>query len=224
MTSLIAKTETKELFFDLLKALIEKFDWTYESSDEFIAMLLGQAIPADQLLRLRDGESLGKLRCLALPKISKESATWIPFLWISPVNAKEVAIQLVIAAPGRRFGFRWEEPHGNDGGNHNYYHVQPIKEIRLPDGDILNLTLNHSHIADTFPTIPVEATDPVQLLDAMLVSLYGPTYTAYEVTDSSLRYRIVKHSKVCNWAKNRETDVRSTGNARTGFKIQTRKK
>jgi hypothetical protein len=73
----------------------------------------------------------------------------------------------------RAVAWRFEPPEG-DKGAHCYYHAQPISSWdktssgRLP----VHLPLNESQ-----PGFPLKAEDPVSLLVAVLVSVYGHSYT-----------------------------------------------
>jgi hypothetical protein len=77
-------------------------------------------------------------------------------------------------------GWRFEPPEGASGA-HCYYHAQPISSWnktssgRLP----VHLPLNESH-----PAFPLKADDPVSLLAAVLVSVYGHAYTHDEIFGS----------------------------------------
>lgn len=68
-------------------------------------------------------------------------------------------------------GFRFEGPHDEKKGGHNYYHVQPIK--RLVAGGTGADDGFSDWIHDTVPTIPLNSSCPVSLVLNVLISLYG---------------------------------------------------
>jgi hypothetical protein len=161
---------------------------------------MSMALSPQQLQRLPlDGASSLDHRCIVLPFFTNDGTSWLPLVWI---DLSKVSIQVVIAGDSRRFGFRWESPEsGTSGlGEHDYWHVQPIVSVRTTGG-IRTLNLQHSHICEHFPTIPIDAGDPAQMLDAMLVSIYGPRYTFDWIDDARLREQWHSCSASRGWAQ-----------------------
>jgi hypothetical protein len=72
-------------------------------------------------------------------------------------------------------GYRFESPHGEGEGRHDFYHVQPIiNVIRAKDGPRLNCP---DWIPDTHPSLALDAENSVMLVLCLLLSLYGLQYT-----------------------------------------------
>jgi len=143
-------------------------------------------------------------KCIRLPHISKDATKWIPLIWVDRHPTGEITLQLVLAGEGRRFGFRWEPPEAGTGASeHDYYHAQPIKSVRRPGGTILSLDLKHGDVCDHFPTFPIDAEDLIHLVDALLVSLYGPKYHQKMISEAALRARVHKSSADRGWHRPR---------------------
>lgn len=76
----------------------------------------------------------------------------------------------------RAVGYRFETPEGP--GRHSYYHAQPI--ITFRDGSPQLPCPNW--LSTDHPTLPLDAVDPVTLLLALLISLYGYRYFTEKVS------------------------------------------
>jgi len=72
----------------------------------------------------------------------------------------------------RAFGYRYEPPEG--AGRHDFWHAQPILELRLYDDTYRQLpgSKDHWRPADT-PSFPLDADQAVDLLLCLMISLYG---------------------------------------------------
>ncbi|SRR6266404_463406 len=73
----------------------------------------------------------------------------------------------------RFVGFRFEAPEGKsaqDLGRHNFYHMQMIRNFRVP---VSLLSGESGWIPDAEPTVPLDADGAVKLLLTILISLYG---------------------------------------------------
>jgi hypothetical protein len=68
----------------------------------------------------------------------------------------------------KSFGFRFETPEGE--GTHNFYHAQPIRHFKKGQLELLNCP---AWLPTAEPTLPLCATNPVELSICLLVSLYG---------------------------------------------------
>jgi hypothetical protein len=67
----------------------------------------------------------------------------------------------------KAFGFRYESPEGS--GMHHYYHAQIIKDVGPKDA-------RSFWLPDDQPAFPIDTDNPIGLLVALLVSLYGIGY------------------------------------------------
>lgn len=77
------------------------------------------------------------------------------------------------------FGYRFESPEPKI--DHHYYHLQPIRGF---DTSIPFLTKHVNELMwfpERCPTIPLDASNSVSLLLALLISLYGKSYIITEV-------------------------------------------
>jgi hypothetical protein len=146
--------------------------------------------------------------CIRLPFFPKDGANWVPLLWIEVRHTLDVALQVVVAGAERRFGYRWEPPESegpNKPSKHGYYHAQPITSVKLSGGAVrIPLNLKHQDISEHFPTIPVDARDGLELVDALLVSLYGPDYATEYINDPGIRNQFHKCTENCGWARCRK--------------------
>jgi len=70
-------------------------------------------------------------------------------------------------SPTRFIGYRYEMP--EIGCNHNYYHVQPCRNLGNRDQEIPGAL----QISDRYPTWPLAAESALELLLCLIVSLYG---------------------------------------------------
>jgi hypothetical protein len=120
-------------------------------------------------------------RFLYLPPIERGTFT-IPVisLWCDFGKSLPLAsIRLVLLIRDsedklRRLGYRFETPHGEGEGRHDFYHVQPIQNVfRSRVGYELSCP---PWMPDTHPSFALDARDPVMLLLCALISLYGIGY------------------------------------------------
>jgi hypothetical protein len=71
-------------------------------------------------------------------------------------------------------GYRFESPHGQGEGRHDFYHVQAIRTLfRSPNSPALNCP---QWLPDTHPSFALDAQDSVMLVLCLLISLYGLDY------------------------------------------------
>jgi hypothetical protein len=77
----------------------------------------------------------------------------------------------------RAVAWRFEPPEGPKGA-HCYYHAQPISSW---DKTIVGKLPVHQPVNESQPGFPLKAEDPVSLLAAALVSIYGHAYTKEEI-------------------------------------------
>jgi hypothetical protein len=74
------------------------------------------------------------------------------------------------------------EPPEDSSGSHSYYHAQPISAWTTGFSNLpVALPLNES-----YPAFPLLADDPLGLLAAVLISLYGRTYVARLLANSDM--------------------------------------
>ena len=157
-------------------------------------------------------------RCIRLPHFAKDSTNWVPLLWVQYRGPGEVALQVVVAGGRRMFGYRWEPPEGGASGisKHDFYHVQPLTSVRKPGGGgVVELNRDHNDVCEHFPTFPIDARDGLDLVDALFVSLYGPTYTDY-IHEAEIRKAVHESSASRGWARCRNqqaSPAKSTGAA-----------
>jgi hypothetical protein len=72
----------------------------------------------------------------------------------------------------RAFGYRFEPPEGP--GRHNYWHAQPILQIRCHDETTIDLPgLEDGWRPIDTPAFPIDARSSIGLLVSLLVSIYG---------------------------------------------------
>lgn len=64
-------------------------------------------------------------------------------------------------------GFRYETP--EEGDNHDYYHAQPCQSMGSQENSILHAL----PLPQRYPTFPLAAESPLELLLCLVVSLYG---------------------------------------------------
>jgi hypothetical protein len=84
-----------------------------------------------------------------------------------------VALAQLVDDRVRFYGFRFEAPEGAGGGRHDFYHVQLIRSFRR-DGKALNPPGTAlAVVPEKQPAFPLRAEDPVSLVAAFFVSLYG---------------------------------------------------
>ncbi len=187
--------------------------------DQFVSTR-AQAAAGERELQEIANKGLAALngKCIRLRSWPKHSTRWVPFLWLAETPFDEVAMQVVVAGKDRRFGFRWEPPEGGPGGvgKHDYYHAQPIISVRISPGASVPLDLSHDHIVEDCPTLPIDARDSVHLLDALLVSLYGPMYPVEFGLARDIQKSLQKESKDRGWGRLRApaTPVSSHGKGR----------
>jgi hypothetical protein len=72
----------------------------------------------------------------------------------------------------RAFGYRFEPPEGP--GRHNYWHAQPILQVRCHDESTIDLPgLKDGWRPTDTPAFPIDARSSIALLVALMVSIYG---------------------------------------------------
>lgn len=77
---------------------------------------------------------------------------------------------------GASFGVRYEEPHSDGDGMHDYYHAQFVNTVRDVAGDP-TFTMQ---LPDSSPAFPLHAKDKLELFFSCLVSIYGKRiFTTY---------------------------------------------
>jgi hypothetical protein len=162
--------------------------------------------------------------CIRLPVRIIKGVLWVPLLWIANHPMGGHQIQLVVTGQGKPFGYRWEPPEGGilGKGPHDYWHAQPITSVRVSVASELPLGIADGDICTGLPTFPIDAPDQLALLDALLVSTYGPRYLELYVPDAWLRNQIQKLTSDRSWAKLRAPLGAST--ASIGTKGNTTKK
>jgi len=177
-------------------------------NDSFARSAVGRALTIEQLQKLpsRGAAQLAR-QCVVLPIFPKDNSFWIPFLWINFPAAERIRIQMVVVGMERRCGFRWESPESGAvaDGKHDFWHAQPLISVQIPQGHDYALDLKHNHISDHFPTFPIDADNAVQLLDALMVSLYGPLYTIRMIEDAFIREQLHSCSADRLWAAARNS-------------------
>lgn len=151
-----------------------------------------------ELARLPENPALLGRRPVMLPFRSKDGVRWLHVLWIVPRPqhnySGQCQLSIVIVGDGLSFGFRFEPPEGEGDGLHNYYHAQPITHVRTGEGTELALGIKKGHVSTDAPAFPLYVDCPLALLDALLLSLYGPGYLEDYGADPDLRSAIRQES------------------------------
>jgi hypothetical protein len=163
--------------------------------------LSSNALDEGQLTRLKDeGIAATHGRCIKLPIQQKDGIWWAALLWITPKKQGQEdcdqLLQVVLGGTDERpFGFRFEPPEGDGGGLHDYWHAQPIAAVRTIHNTEVELGIPRGATCTHAPAFPLHVEDRLSLMDALLVSLYGPSYLEKYVEDASLRERIRREVK-----------------------------
>lgn len=159
-------------------------------------------------------------RCVRLPSRQIDNATWMPLLWIHEHPKADHQIQIVVTGQGRPFGYRWEPPEGGPTGvgDHDYWHVQPIRGVRLPGTADVALGVPSGDVCTVMPSFPIDAEGQLDMLDALFVSIYGPHYLNKYVNDVWLRNEVQKATSARSWARLRKVGATPT------YSVQRRKK
>ena len=74
----------------------------------------------------------------------------------------------------RAIGYRFETRHGSGGDAHDYYHAQPVSDLKR--AKIRHRLPCPGWIPDEVPAFPLRAENPIELLLCTLVSMYGPKF------------------------------------------------
>jgi hypothetical protein len=152
----------------ILDAVIARYRWTSANYEE-----LDHHLRTNQD-RLNWRHVVGPTRFAFMPPV--ERGTWmLPVVGIDydlRGSLPWASIQLALfAQPNggdlKAYGMRFESPVGS--GLHGYYHAQPVSCLFNDAG----LRFHEDWVPESQPAIPLGATNPVALLIAMLVSLYG---------------------------------------------------
>jgi hypothetical protein len=197
----MAKSEPKGnggLLLDVLKQIglagLDRLEQgTKAQEDSFVSKELQLSLGREQLQDLVKEARCLNHRCIVLPHFSKDGSPWVPLLWIILHSPEVISFQLIVASPNRTFGYRWESPEkgGSSESDHGFWHAQPLTSVRTYDGKTRSLNLTHTNICENFPTFPIDATNALELLGALLESLYGMSNLQKYITDARVRYHLL---------------------------------
>jgi hypothetical protein len=208
-----AKTPTTELVLGLLEAvglyaLNELKGIQSTVRHQSFETLARNVVDETYLTGLRESgiATIGN-RGIRLPEKRVDGVSWAPILWIVETSRGDHRLQMVIAGNGRPFGYRWEPPEGATAPDHDFWHAQPITAIKIAAQPAV--TFGGGDISTRVPMFPIDARDRLSLLDALLVSIYGPAYLERYVNDSALRQSIQKGTLDRFWAKRRVAQSKS---------------
>jgi hypothetical protein len=165
--------------------------------------LVGMSVTETALrqLQLRGVSVLGHC-CIPLPRRTLAGTSWAGLLWVAETNQGDHRLQVVMVGNGRPFGYRWEPPEGIRSPHHNYWHAQPITAVRTANTD-MQLGIESGCICTHMPTFPIDAPDALSMLDALLVSIYGPGYLELYILDAQLRASVRTKTLNRSWAASR---------------------
>ncbi len=105
------------------------------------------------------------------PKTERRSMLVFAIAWVLREGEQELRFYLGLwAKRGEQFefsGYRFETP--EMGEDHNYYHCQPCQNIGDRDEHIEEAV----QVSQKFPTIPLKANDPIELVVCALMAVIG---------------------------------------------------
>lgn len=205
-----SRIELLELLRKLgLKGLDDFSQARISVTDPFVRSVKDRTLDRKKLQDLGIGEvSILAEAPILLPYLTQENIPWMPILWIALGGNLNVRFQVLVASPeGRRFAYRWE--HATQGDQHAYWHAQPLKAVTMPPHSPIDLQLQHDHISDRFPAFPLDARNAIELLAALLVSLYGLKTAITHVDDPSLFGRLHRAANTFS----RDDDDRDPGSS-----------
>ena len=181
--------------------------------NQIFCAMARRAVTREELQRLpNDGIGSAAGRCVRLPSKHVDNAIWMPLLWIHQHPKADHQMQLVVAGgKGKPFGYRWDPPEsGASGtGDHDYWHVQPITTVLVPNATDVPLDVPSGDVCTAMPTFPIDATDQLEMLDAMFVSVYGPHYLDRYVGEALLRSNVQQATSGMHLARLRPAVAKS---------------
>jgi hypothetical protein len=152
----------------------------------------------EKLLKVADELHLefSKNKVFYLPPLEKGDAEFVPALSMKcdiKDNASDLELRVMLVRRDESngklqgIGFRLESPEGKGEGRHDFYHAQLIKGFRNGK-DVESIPW----LPDSQPSFPILARNPITMVLALLITLYGKNYCWEFYTTHSLHRADIK--------------------------------
>lgn len=157
----------------VLRANLLRQDWKEISDYEL-----------ETLLKLPEFDFSPEKFVMFLPPFERETSSFLPVMslkYLPTQNIFAIRIMMMTSAsnknpiPCQGVGFRIEAPHNNGAGRHRFYHAQLVNAFdygpwKIGTAESINWLPLHQ------PSFPLWATNPIEAMLCLVLTLYGRVY------------------------------------------------